>query len=36
MGLKGSDIAQHNDDKSCWVIIHVCFGGFGVYEMNDG
>ncbi|OAQ71240.1 cytochrome b2, mitochondrial precursor [Pochonia chlamydosporia 170] len=22
MALKGSDIAQHNDTKSCWVIIH--------------
>lgn len=23
MTLKGSDIAQHNSAKSCWVIIHV-------------
>jgi hypothetical protein len=22
MALKGSDIAQHNDAKSCWVIVH--------------
>jgi hypothetical protein len=21
--LKGSEIAEHNDAKSCWVIVHV-------------
>lgn len=23
MALKGSEVAQHNNAKSCWVIVHV-------------
>lgn len=23
MALKGSEVAEHNSAKSCWVIIHV-------------
>lgn len=34
MALKGSDIAQHNNADSCWVIIHVRLGP-GRYENND-
>lgn len=25
MGLKGDDIAKHNNADSCWVIVHVSY-----------